>query len=246
MKTITMKAIKRIGCRLFGGGGAGAASVELLAGLLVCLAAGQAADAQGTIYLDNDLPGVVVSHVYAPLPSNVYFSQIGNGPNDYPAGVTSWTGFTLIGANGVNGQYGAGTTYAQLLAAPGYNQPESSLVPQTPYTTFRAGAGAGFVPLVTVTLNNVGFSAPATVEMVAWDDSSGLYSSWTSASAAWLHGGIAAGASGRLNLTLGSPAGLTTCLTNLPSFNLYIIPEPSTVALAGLGLATLFICRRSK
>jgi hypothetical protein len=238
MKTITIEAARRVGFRLRGRTLTGAASVGLGAVLLLCLTGSQAAKAQGTIYFDNDLPTVLISHVYAPLASDFYLSRIGNGPGDYPPGITSWAGFDPIGFN-TNGPYGPGNTFAQLLTAPGYNQPESSLVPQTPITTFRAGGGYGYVAPVWVTPNNVASDGPATVEMVAWDNSSGHYPSWTSASLAWVQGAIAAGKSGELNLTLGVVMGMPTFLTNLPSFNLYRVPEPSMFALAPLGLAAL-------
>lgn len=112
----------------------------------------------------------------------------------------------------------------------------------SPTTTFRSGAAAGQIVTVTVPLTGV---PPATtvltVEGVAWDNSSGLYPTWTLASQAWTLGVIAAGASGpaNLDLNLGN--------TYVPdSFNLHLVPESSTFALAGLGTAALIIRRRRK
>ena len=87
--------------------------------------------------------------------------------------------------------------------------------------------------------------------MVAWDDSSGQYSTWALADAAWLAGSIAAGKSQLWNDTLGgfgTPVAGTPPNPQAYSFNLYYIPvpEPSTFALAGLGLATLLVMRRRK
>jgi len=203
--------------------------------------------AQGTIVFNNRVVGVVVTHVYAPLPGSLTTSQVGNGSADTAVGGTSWAGYTVIGSSGTGGQYGGATTFAQLIAAPGSSQAESSLVPATPVTSFRTGACGGFIAGQTATLGNVApdFGA-ATIEMVAWDDSSGLYSTWTQASVAWLTGLIAAGESGRITIGPVGGTGTPPNLTGMQSFNLYFVPEPSTFALAGLGAAALLIFRRRK
>jgi hypothetical protein len=169
---------------------------------------------------------------------------------DTPSGTTDWSGFTPIGANGTGGQYGAATTMALSLAAPGFNQSEQSLVPATPTTTFRTGAAKGYVAGVVVTLGNVPPDAPAaTIEMVAWDNSSGLYPTWTQASAAWMAPElIVAGKSGPFNLAeIGGYLNVPPFLVGLQSFNLYyFVPEPSTLTLLGLGATVLLIVRRRR
>jgi hypothetical protein len=85
--------------------------------------------------------------------------------------------------------------------------------------------------------------------MVALDNTSGLYPTWTQANAAWKNGLIAAGEGGIFNL--GPIGGLTTPapnLTGLQSFNIYstTIPEPATFALLGLGGAAMLIFRRRR
>jgi hypothetical protein len=206
--------------------------------------------AQGTVIFNNRVVGTVVQHVYAPLATAPGFSQIGNGSNDTASSNTVWTGFSLIGNLGTAGLYQGATTMAQLLSAPGAGATEASLVPQSPIGTFRTGAGAGWVQgAMTATLGNVGpDAAVATLEMVAWDNSTGLYPTWTQAFPAWTRGLIAAGESGRFNLNaIGGSANIAPSMGGLQSFNLYsltIIPEPSTFALAGLGLAALVAFRR--
>jgi hypothetical protein len=160
-------------------------------------------------------------------------------------------GFSLIGASGIAAQYGAATTLAQLIGAPGIGSPEAWLLPASPVTSFRTGDGAGFMSAVTATLANVpGDTTPATLEMVAWDNTTGLYPTWTQAFRAWTGGLIVAGESGRFSL---NALGGTTTPPNIigaQSFNLYTysiaIPEPSGFALASLGLATLLVFRRRK
>jgi hypothetical protein len=212
--------------------------------------------AQGTIYFNNN-PGATIlrTHIYAPLAGNVGLSQIGQGTADFPAGGANiWAGFTVIGAAGTGGQYGAATTLTSLLAAPGLNDSEASLLPgllgaTTTTTTFKTGGGAGFISAVNATFANIPADSQggATVEMVVWDDSSGLYSTWALADVAWKAGLIAAGESGRMNIsaTIGG-TGTPPDLLSLQSFNLYFVPEPTSFALAGLGAAAMMIFRRRK
>ena len=203
---------------------------------------------QGTVIFVNR-SSLGTSHVYAPGPAWWYPAQVGYGSNDSPTGTTDWTGFTLIGAGGLNGQYGAATTFAQILAANGANQPEQSLTPQGSITTFRTGSGAGFLAQTTATLANIPKDSPvATLEVVAWDNSSGLYSTWALASTAWSFGLIAGGKSGTFNVS--NIGGDVNTPPNFifPSFNLSGIPEPSSIALTSLsvGVALLFRLFRRK
>jgi len=209
--------------------------------------------AQGTITLNN-FTANSRTHIYAPSTTTPSLSLVGNSATDVPAGTTVYTGFSLIGASGLTGQYGAAGTMAELLAAPGLNQQASSLQPPVAgiTTTFRTGAQAGTTAAgVTSTFNNLtpDSSGGATLELVAWDDSSGNYSTWATASTAWMAGLIAAGESPLMNLTA-TIGGTLTTPPSLPaanqSFNLYFIPEPTSFALAGLGAAALLIFRRRK
>ncbi len=204
--------------------------------------------AQGTIIFDNH-NSVGTTHVWGPGTTTFTLLKfVGFGPNDTPSGTTDFAGagMSLIGSSGVGGQFGAGTTLIQLLAVQGSNAVEASLVPQGSPTTFRTGAGAGLIANgpITITLNNVAADAPAaTVELVAWDDSSGLYSTWTQAQIAWLNGLIAGGESGTINVfNIGGNANVPPAFLS-PSFNLYFTPEPSTAALACLGAAACLVLR---
>jgi len=196
--------------------------------------------AQGTVILNNRLGGV--SHVY----SGGNIQVQGNGAIDTPAGSTIWaTGYTLIGTVG---GLPASSTFAQLLAAPGSAQPQSILVASGQTTTFRTGAGAGNVVQITDTLGNIPKDAPfATFEMVAWDNRSGLYPTWTEASAAWAGGLIQAGRSAPFTVaSIGGDVNTPPNLIGLTSFNIFFVPEPTTAALVGLGAAAMVIFRRRK
>jgi hypothetical protein len=201
---------------------------------------------QGTIEFHNWAVATVVTHVYAPSTCDRFAQIVGNGTNDYPAGTATYPCCPLIGASGTGGPYGAATTFTQLLVAPGTDQPYSSLVPASPVTTFRTGRAAGWISPTTSTPNNVAPDAPsASVVMVAWDNSSGLYPTWTQAQAAWLSGAIAAGESNPINVfPVGGNFNPPPFLLGLQSFNMYFTPEPSTLTLVGLGAATLLLRRR--
>jgi hypothetical protein len=71
------------------------------------------------------------NHIWGPSTSTPGLSLVGPGANDTPSGSTPYqaSGMALIGANGGGGLYGNSTTLAQMLAAPGAGQPESSLLP---------------------------------------------------------------------------------------------------------------------
>lgn len=196
--------------------------------------------AQGTITFNNRVTGSVFTRVYNVKPGagNASVQQIGNGSADTPAGTTDWSAFTtLTGANYL----------VALLAAPGMGAAESSLVFQGAASSFRTGTAAGQWAAQTITLSNVGLGAPATLEVFAWDNTSGSYSSPSAAFAAWKVGTIAGGTSGTFSLSaVGGDLGTPPNLTGLQSFNIFMIPEPSTMALAGLGAAALLIFRRRK
>ncbi len=195
---------------------------SIAACLLIGLASARVGFAQGTVNFNNRVPGTIVSHVYGPPELNS--KQSGNGSADTPAGTTNWSGFLGIGANGLSGQYGGSTTFAQLLAAPGANQPANLLVPAGSTTTFRTGAAAGgFISPITTALGNIPVDAPvATLQMVVWDNSSGLYSTWALASTQWGDGYIAGGKSIPFNVyNIGGGSNSAPNLTNLQSFNIY-------------------------
>jgi len=199
--------------------------------------------AQGTVAFVNRSAGGT-SHVYSGQPGSPL--RQGNAPGDSPAGSVDYAGYTLIGTTG---GMTASTTFAQLLGANGAGQPESSLLPGAGTTTFRTGPGAGNNVLVTSTFANIpADAAVGTFEMVAWDNSSGLYPTWAQASVGWAANLIAAGRSLPFNISsiggaVNTPPGVEPGLT---SFSIGIIPEPTTAALAGLGAAAMLIFRRRK
>lgn len=214
----------------------------------VTFLAAASALAQGQVEFNNRVIASIVTRVFAPSSNSPVFHQTGNGAADTPAGTQDWSGFSLIGASGTNGFFGAGTTFAQLLSANGADQPEASLQPANPTTTFRTGVASGYIAGRTATLGNVPpDSFAATLEMVAWDNSSGLYPTWAQAAPAWQAGLIAAGESGRWTQALSNPSGPPAPLFGLVSFNLYFnVPEPRGLSLASLGVLIFLLRARRR
>jgi hypothetical protein len=204
----------------------------------MALACAASAFAQGTVVFNNIISGVLRAPIYGPLGPGDTVSLVGNGPSpSIPAGTVDYGGRPLLA--------GAGYT-AQLFAAPGANQPESSLQPATPTTTFRTGSAAGYVAQVTATLPNVPPDAPvATLQLRVWDNMGGTVTTWAQAEALWLSGQIAAGKSLTFNVNaIGGVFNVPPNLVGLQSFNIYYVPEPGTLALLGLGALGLMVFRR--
>jgi hypothetical protein len=173
-----------------------------------------------------------------------------------------------IGANGTN-------FFAQLWVAPGANALESALVPAnnqangaiSPVVNIRNGANAGWVQqsgttslgvvfnagtlTTTVSVQGAAGGGPATVQLRVWYSLGNTITSWAQAIAS-NDPNMRLGKSALLSLPgTGDPAatptpGLPVALTGLTGFTLVPVPEPSSFALAGLGMASLLIFRRRK
>jgi hypothetical protein len=183
----------------------------------VCgLACAASVFAQGTVLLNNRVLGTVVTHVYGPSTWPQGLWQEGNGSNDFPPGTVNWFGFTPLSGPGFT---------AQLWGAPGLNQPESTLQPAFPTTTFRTGGGAGWVASVTATLPNVPPDSMdgATLVLRVWDNQCGAVTNWGQAQAQR----AARGESPPLNLNqVGGVHTLPPYLVGLQSFNLVACLDP--------------------
>jgi hypothetical protein len=205
-----------------------------------------AAFAQGTVAFNNRVVGTINNRVYiytnGPAGANSY--QAGNGTADTPTGgTTSWVGYTGLTGSG---------WMAAIMAGVGGGLSESALsfgtTPTT--TTFRGGINAGGFVATTATLNNVPIdTAMATLDVFVWNsaaagitDPAAAYAAWKSGSVLW-----AGGTSGAFNVAnIGGVVNGPPNITGMPSFSVYIVPEPATMALAGLGAAAMLIFRRRK
>lgn len=194
--------------------------------------------AQGTINYNIRVTGVVVGHVYGTAVGE-NFQKTGNTAAETPAGTQTYLGSFLTGSN----------FRAELFAVQGSGQAEGGLTSVTGSgTTFRTGATlGGTIATSTLTIPQVNPASTGTFQLRAWDNTTGLYPTWAAAEVAWLNGAIAAGKSALFDVTI-SAGGIDgpKDMVNFRSFNIYIVPEPSTFVLAGLGAAALLIFRRRK
>lgn len=131
-----------------------------------------------------------------------------------------------------NSPVGVGFT-AQLFGGPS-GTPVGQLTALTPTTTFREGAGAGYVNPIVVEVPGVGANAQATLVMRVYQ-TGGAFGSGTF------------GESAPITVALGGqpaagPPVPPSNLDGLVGFNL--VPEPSTIALGVLGVAALLLRRR--
>jgi len=160
-----------------------------------------------------------------------------------------------VGTNTTGGLY-----YAQLWAADGVGQAETSLTPVGNLVNFRSGAlnsgyvqetgtpvGSGSNVAVSSVVNVTAVNGGAvTLQVRAWSSAFATY-----AAAAAAPGTAAFGKSSLFSLALtGNPNGgpLSTLPVDLTGFQGFAlaVPEPSTIALGALGLGSLFFVRRRK
>ncbi len=199
---------------------------------LVTLGVAVSAMGQGIVNFSTRVSGTVVARVYGTDLANV--AKTGNTASDTPAGVQTYAGALLTGSG----------FSASLWAAVGGGQSVGALalVPGS-LTSFRTGATLGGTPNPNTSLvipGVVASSGVGTFQVRAWDNAGGTITSWGDASIR--------GESNLFDLTgLGDGILLLPAdLAGVRSFNLTIIPEPSTFVLAGMGAAALLIFRRRK
>jgi hypothetical protein len=118
---------------------------------------------------------------------------------------------------------------------PGGNQPAAGDI-----TDFNAGnifdaSGVGYV-LSTVAVGGTGF-----FQIEAW---TGIFSSYAAAQAG--PNGTLAGITSVFTEVMASPTGTANDIENAGALNLVAVPEPTTLALAGLGGAALLALRRKQ
>jgi len=114
-------------------------------------------------------------------------------------------------------------------------------------TGFLSGAGAGYFSGGTVAIPTVLPGANAFLQVRIFSASSGSFAAAQSANLAntWAQSGVFSVATGGA----GSPPSTPSPLTGLTSLSLNaggVVPEPSSLALAGLGAAALLVFRRRK
>jgi len=175
------------------------------------------------------------TRVYMPEPSTPTLVRTGNTATQEPAGTNTYNG-ALVSGSGFIAELWASTN----------NAPESSLtaVPSSlgGQSFFRSGGGAGTFPSILATVPGVPEGGTATIQVRVWDTRGGTITTWAAALA------DPTLTKGKSDIVQVPGLGLVTVTppfpTNLRSFNLQAVPEPSTIALGVLGVGALLLRRR--
>jgi hypothetical protein len=190
--------------------------------------------AQGSIQVGNGISGTRFP-IYGPQVGNETVSLRGGSSLSQPAGSVTYTGGLLSGDR----------YQMEFWAGPASATEYSAL---TLITTIGFRTGTGALPNgITATLPSglipgVDAGSQAKLGVRVWDTQSG---------ASWLTATVRGEGLLFLSAPLGgNPPGGGTPITPPAwvgeSFSLYVVPEPSSMALAGLGAASLLIFRRRK
>jgi len=224
----------------------------VIAGLL-CVSAG--AFAQGTIQFNNRIVSTSTSAIVAPIYDVDPNDQLGH-KNGQPA--TAATAPIPSGTQVYNGPALVGSGFTASIWA----RPSGSAGPfvQAATTPFRAAGSTstpGFwvIPGTAAVLSNVASDPAVRAEIIirVWDNKGGTITRWDQ-----LYDSTGAAVAGTEGIhrgeslpfveadQLGGGTVLPGTLRGLQSFQLYIVPEPSTIALGILGAGCLFLLRRRK
>lgn len=193
--------------------------------------------AQGQVQFNNRVAADgLQTHIYLGGTAQL----TGNGANDLPAGTMNWAGYTAV--------LGAASGTQPFLAALMVNYGGSGVPTFAPdLSGFKSNpAAAGYLGGATTTLTGVGVNAPVNLNIFAWDTKSGAYADAAAAWNAWQGGLTAGGFSKTISYTTGGNQFTPGSMQGLESFNIFTVPEPSSLALAGLGAAAMLIFRRRK
>jgi hypothetical protein len=200
--------------------------------LLTCLVfGGLHAYAQGTIGYNNRVTGSVDARIYAAETNELQYLKQGNDQ--------TYSNGRLTGS-----QY-----RIQLWAGPaGTAESSLTLVPNS-NRSFRTSTSTGAFGLIDTTpgpeieIPGVLLGQQAALQLRVWDTKGGTITSWSEALNSITYVGYSKVFTSQ---TLGGGTTPAPNMEGLESFNVYLIPEPSTFVLAGLGGAAVLFLRRRK
>jgi hypothetical protein len=204
------------------------------------------AHSQGFIAFNNyGINGSPIAPIYGPEVNSPQEQKWGNAAEAIPSGVQTYTGIPLAGANYiVEGWYSltpVADIYELNTAASVLLNSTSTFLPNGLFARDDA-----YIPVIP----NVG-NPGVYLQVRAWDNGGGQFSTWTEAwEAAMAGSGKAVGWSKVFWQDVAQGAAPPAGLRNFESFNIFIVPEPSTFALLGLGglvcgLVLLLLRRRT-
>jgi hypothetical protein len=181
---------------------------------------------QGQITFNNRVTGAVDSRIYGLQVGNPSVALTGNSATGTPAGTTVYTGAALAG--GFTAELWAGANAGSLVAVPGS---------QTTFRTTSAAAN-GYINGLTVAIPGFDGGTTPTLQVRVWDTATGAtYAAATSKGASLAFTSQVLGG-GTTVIPVPNMIGLT-------SFNVATaVPEPATLALAGIGGLGLLAMRR--
>jgi hypothetical protein len=218
--------------------------MKIFTALAVFVVAAVSALGQGQIIFNNRVIGQVVAPVYGinPAVSGLYRVS-GNATTN--GGTVDYTGFPLVSGTNFTAQLWYGPVGAPMNAL----QPVTSPAGTVP---FRSTANTGgFIQnsVDAAILNGIPFGSMATLQMRVWYNHGGTITSWAQAiSSAQFGSQYAFGFSDTFTSpVLSAPPDVPPYMVGLVSFNLQgtLVPEPSVIAFAALGLTTLLLRRRN-
>jgi len=194
---------------------------------------------QGTISFNNYRgDGSPFAPVYGPEAINPQQQKWGNAAGADPVGTQTYSGAPLKGTNySVEGWYSL-TPVSNVYALNSTASPAPGSL-----TTFNIGAGF-FISYSFIPDSWTNGMSAVYLQVRAWDNGGGQYSSWTEAwEAAMAGSGKAVGWSKVFWQQAATGAAPPDGLSNFESFNIFIVPEPSTVTLLGLRIIALLLFR---
>jgi len=213
-----------------------------------------AAFSQGTVVFDNQATGVK-AYVYDFDPNNRTQAKTGQNAAGTPPGSVVYAGAPLAGTG-----FSATLWARNAATVVGADDPTlaagaNNLGQVGSTVAFRApGLFAGRVAASTsnpIVQDVTDPSQRGTFQLRVWNNKGGTITTWDQAVTAWRAGNTEIGWSPLFTVQsslggFGTPPSTPANLVGLQSFQLFAVPEPSTIALGILGAGCLFLLRRRK